>query len=130
MIVGAGNIGVDDTQYVDGDIVREGTPQQGGEYRGGRGGAGNTVAAPPGSVGQPTAATQSEDVVPEPAMRGQEGYENYHTGRGGQGNIHRDEFGGHSHAQPTGKHESLLDKAKHAIGLDKKDKEGEPKPST
>lgn len=60
-------------------------------------------------------------------MRSAEGYENFHTGRGGQGNVHRAEFGGHSNAQPDHKtsehkHESILDKAKHAVGLDKKEK--------
>lgn len=101
--------------------MREGAPQ-GGEYRGGRGGAGNIAH----NAGQP--APKSEDVIPEPAMRTGEGHENFHTGRGGEGNVHRDRFGGHSHAQHEGKpHESLIDKAKHAIGLDKKDKESEPK---
>lgn len=105
--------------------MHEGVPQASGEYRGGRGGAGNMAAINPGNV-TAAAAAKGEDVIPEPAMRTGEGYENYHTGRGGQGNIHRDEFGGHSHAQQDGKHESLLDKAKHAIGLDKKDKEAKP----
>lgn len=100
--------------------------QEGQEYLGGRGGAGNfaagTGAKPAGGAAAPT----SEDVIPEPAFRSAEGYENFHTGRGGQGNVHRAEFGGHSNAQSEHKgehkHENILDKAKHAIGLDKKDK--------
>ncbi|QIW96402.1 hypothetical protein AMS68_001920 [Peltaster fructicola] len=125
---GAGNIGADTNTYVDGDIVREGTPQEGGEYRGGRGGAGNTAhsTAPKPVSSSGTPLPTSEDVIPEPAFRSAEGYDNFHTGRGGQGNVHRAEFGGHSNAQlkHEGEHkpEGILEKAKHAIGLDKKDK--------
>ena len=64
----------------------------------------------------------SDDVIPEPAMKAGEQYADFHTGRGGEGNVHRDKYGGHSKAQ-DGKKEGLLDKAKHAIGLDKKKEE-------
>lgn len=102
--------------------MREGTPQEGGDYRGGRGGAGNTAVhhAAPGATTQ--TAPRSDDVVPEPAFRTAEGHDNFHTGRGGEGNVHRKEFGGHS--QAAGEHkEGILEKAKHAIGLDKKNKD-------
>ncbi|KAF2716713.1 hypothetical protein K431DRAFT_307555 [Polychaeton citri CBS 116435] len=126
---GAGNIGEDTATYVDGDIIREGTPQPGGST--GRGGAGNIAPSPrlspaPGS-GNVSASNspslgpvhQTEDVVPESATRqpGEE-YGNFHTGRGGAGNEHRERYGGHSHSHEK-KGEGLLEKAKHAIGLDK-----------
>jgi len=77
----------------------------------------------------------SADEIPETAMREQTpGYENYHTGRGGGGNIHKDKYGGHTskreqeEAEAKEKHEKaekakgggFIEKAKHAIGLDKK----------
>ena len=68
----------------------------------------------------------SAEAIPEPAMKAGEQYPDYHTGRGGGGNVHRDKYGGHSKPQHE-KHEGgFLDKAKHAMGLDKK-KEGESK---
>lgn len=76
--------------------------------------------------------------MPESATRvpGQE-YDNYHTGRGGEGNVHREKFGGHSHApkehghhgHKEGEGQSLVDKVKHAVGMDHK-KEKTPEPST
>jgi hypothetical protein len=71
----------------------------------------------------------SADQIPELAMKEPHaGQEDFHTGRGGQGNVHKDKYGGHSskHEQDAAdgpKKESLLEKAKHAMGLDKK-KEG------
>ena len=67
----------------------------------------------------------SEDAVPETATRSAEGYENFHTGRGGGGNIHKDKYGGHSSLREQqdadgAPKESLLDKVKGAIGLDHK----------
>lgn len=71
--------------------------------------------------------------VPESATRveGAQGYENYHTGRAGAGNVHKDKHGGHSGPQ-TPEHGAVkeghqkdggfLEKVKHAIGLDKKEK--------
>lgn len=58
------------------------------------------------------------DVVPETAMRPAKAeYENFHTGRGGGGNVHRDHPEGHEH-------EGLKEKAKHLFGGAGK-KEGE-----
>ncbi|KAK0269212.1 hypothetical protein LTR35_014920 [Friedmanniomyces endolithicus] len=123
---GAGNIGQDpSTTYIDGSITREGPlgeSSRGGDYSAGRGGAGNIVDPPHsvrGSSSSPAPpAMRSEDVVPETAMRSAEGYENYHTGRGGQGNVHRDAFGGHSGpGRKEGKGEGgLLEKAKAVFG--------------
>ncbi|EMC95163.1 hypothetical protein BAUCODRAFT_35155 [Baudoinia panamericana UAMH 10762] len=127
---GAGNIGQDpNTVYVDGDIVREGV--EGETSRSsepvGRGGAGNVLHSP--RTGTPAAGINpsvppSKDFIPETATRTAEGHENFHTGRGGQGNVHKDKYGGHSTPQPgqQGHHEDILGKAKHALGFDK----GEP----
>ncbi|KAK3669842.1 hypothetical protein LTR78_010300 [Recurvomyces mirabilis] len=114
---GAGNIGEDTTQYVDGGITREGVLGESsrGEYSAGRGGAGNMIESP--RTGTPVA--HSQDVVTEPSMRTAEGHENFHTGRGGGGNVHKDKYGGHSHAQ-GGEQSNIVDKAKHALGMDKK----------
>lgn len=42
--------------------------------------------------------------MPEPALRAPGAdYANYHTGRGGEGNVHREKYDGHSgprHGQP------------------------------
>lgn len=56
-----------------------------------------------------------------------ENYADYHTGRGGGGNVHREKYGGHSKPQPgqEGHKEGLMEKAKHAMGLDKGKKEAE-----
>jgi hypothetical protein len=124
---GAGNIGPDDHVYVAGDITREGAPgsSTSKEYSAGRGGAGNMIPA--------TESTASKDAIPESATRpeGEKGYENYHTGRAGAGNVHKEKYGGHSNPQ-TPEHKavkeghqkdgSLVDKVKHAIGLDHKEK--------
>src|ERR1700761_8833758 len=126
---GAGNIGHDDTVYVDWDIVREGvvgepTHTGGGQYSAGRGGAGNMVPttqlANEGKIGE-----ESHDAIPEPAMRSGEGYENYHTGRGGEGNVHRDKYGGHSKPQKEHKEGGFVDTVKHAFGGGHHKKEGE-----
>merc|ERR1712098_276692 len=63
---GAGNIGPDSTQYVDGEIVREGVVGEHGDgaFSTGRGGAAN--------IGSPGMEDQT-----------------FHTGRGGGGNIHK-----------------------------------------
>ncbi|KAH9815688.1 Protein of unknown function (DUF3602) [Teratosphaeria destructans] len=118
---GAGNIGEDTSTYVDGAIVREGYAHESHrpEYSAGRGGAGNMVEPPRHA----SPAPRSEDVVPEPAMRSGEGYENYHTGRGGQGNVHKEKYGGHSSSgeqqREHHKGEDLVEKVKHVVGLDK-----------
>lgn len=68
---------------------------------------------------------QEDDYVPETAFRTGEGHENFHTGRGGQGNIHKEKYGGHSNSA-LGK-ESIGDKVKHLFGKGKpKEEEGEP----
>jgi len=110
---GAGNVGADPTQYVDAGIVREGvqgiSPE--GEYSSGRGGAGNMVNSP--RIGATDDGRRSsQDIVPEANLVPHEGHENFHTGRGGGGNVHKDKYGGHSH-DPT--KQSLLDKAKELI---------------
>ena len=62
------------------------------------------------------------------------GYENFHTGRGGGGNVHKDKYGGHTSQREqdeelkrreadTGekaKGGGFMEKAKHAMGMDKK----------
>lgn len=76
--------------------MREGT--EGEATSAGRGGAGNIV---PSRGNTPTPGQKSEEVAPEPAMKtvgagkDGEGYEDFHTGRGGQGNVHKDKYGGH-----------------------------------
>lgn len=81
--------------------------------------------------GTPTAQqqTKSSDFVPETATRERTPeYDNFHTGRGGQGNIHKDKYGGHSKPQDPEQRESLVEKAKHVIGLDKHEKKAEGSP--
>jgi len=87
---GTGNIGPDETEYVDGEIVRTGDPTTaGGAYSAGRGGAGN-IGAP---QQEPVRPSMDEDVVPSAArVQGHEG-EPYHSGRGGEGNAHLAEGG-------------------------------------
>lgn len=76
-----------------------------------------------------TETTASKDAIPESATRpeGEKGYENFHTGRAGAGNVHKEKYGGHSSPQ-TPEHKavkeghqkdgSFVDKVKHAVGLD------------
>jgi len=122
---GQGNIGRDTTTYTDGTIIREGVAGESvdGEYSSGRGGAGNMVNSP---RTQPE-RRGSQDVIPDANLISAEGHENYHTGRGGGGNVHKDKYGGHSHDPNK---ESILDKAKHKVDelLHKKPKEGSPAP--
>jgi len=60
-------------------------------------------------------------------MRSAEGYENFHTGRGGQGNIHKDKYGGHSSSreESRGRGEGIVEKMKHVVGMDKDKKDSE-----
>lgn len=55
-----------------------------------RGGAGNidspSLAPRKASIAAPAG---DADVIPEPALK-RGGYENFHTGRGGEGNVHKD----------------------------------------
>ncbi|KAL8922989.1 MAG: hypothetical protein Q9172_003321 [Xanthocarpia lactea] len=99
--------------YVDGSIVREGPigDQGDGPYSSGRGGAGN-IESPhvkPTNIGNQKGDT---DVVPETALREPgAGYENYHTGRGGAANVHKEK-----HEESGEKeHGGLVDKIKHKI---------------
>lgn len=80
---GTGNIGPDDTQYVDGGIHREGDPAtQGVPYSTGRGGASN-IASPKAEVAK---TINDDDIIPEVTkVTTKEGP--YHGGRGGEGNV-------------------------------------------
>ncbi|KAG9246668.1 hypothetical protein BJ878DRAFT_533067 [Calycina marina] len=103
---GAGNIGVDPTEYGDGEIVRQGVPGDHGDgaFSVGRGGAANI-----GSPGLPATQRKDEVVVPEQALRPSTEDQTYHSGRGGEGNIH--------HPGDTGvkKQEGLADKLKNKL---------------
>ncbi|OJJ48599.1 hypothetical protein ASPZODRAFT_1631647 [Penicilliopsis zonata CBS 506.65] len=112
---GHGNIGADATQYVDGEIVREGQygDQGDGAYSAGRGGAGN-IGSP--HVRPSSRAPHDSEIIPELAIRdSMDG--DYHTGRGGQGNVHLDE----EHRKDKEKrksgavHEGLADKLKNKL---------------
>jgi len=95
-----------------------------------RGGAGN-IASP--QLKPQMGKSEAHDVIPEVDVR--DGHEKFHTGvsrpkkqgiyrcwlkanalqRGGQGNVHKEKYGGHSHDQSK---KSVLDKAKEALHLD------------
>ncbi|KAI5798846.1 hypothetical protein EDC01DRAFT_628701 [Geopyxis carbonaria] len=81
---GQGNIGPDETSYVDGEILRQGDPAStGGAYSSGRGGAGNI-----GSPQQmPVDRGNDDDIVPEAANVPRHEDQAYHSGRGGEGNV-------------------------------------------
>ncbi|RAL66844.1 hypothetical protein DID88_007627 [Monilinia fructigena] len=63
---GAGNIGADSTQYVDGEIVRQGPAGDHGDgaFSVGRGGAANI-----GSPGLPATKRSDADSIPDVALR-------------------------------------------------------------
>ncbi|KAI9790195.1 MAG: hypothetical protein M1835_001152 [Candelina submexicana] len=109
---GQGNIAPDSNTYADGAIVREG-PVSGldndGPITTGRGGAGNI-----GSPRQKPTERFDEEIVPETAMRDNgPGYENFHVGRGGEGNIHREKD---SHTEGhNAHHKGLGEKIKDAV---------------
>ncbi|CZT19230.1 uncharacterized protein RCC_05076 [Ramularia collo-cygni] len=119
---GAGNIGPDDNVYVAGDITREGIhgSSNAKEYSNGRGGAGNIIPA--------TEKGASIDAVPESATRheGSMGYDKFHTGRSGAGNVYKEKYGGHSNPQTPEqkpvKEGGIVEKVKHVMGLDKREK--------
>ncbi|KAF4988663.1 hypothetical protein FGRMN_9630 [Fusarium graminum] len=81
---GAGNFKHDDTEYVDGEVVRTGAVGSHGDgaYSSGRGGAGNIA-----DVGTPATDRKDQDIVPEIAVRPSQDGRDYHTGRGGAGNA-------------------------------------------
>ena len=78
-------------------------------------------------------ALTSPKIVPETATREDRtgDYANFHTGRGGQGNIHKDKYGGHSTKKeqddadrrntgtPEGHKEGVGAKVKSALGMNK-----------
>ncbi|KAI9720057.1 MAG: hypothetical protein M1812_003184 [Candelaria pacifica] len=112
IIVGQGNINPDSNVYADGEIVREG-PVSGHADEGpvvtGRGGAGNI-----GSPRQKPTERNDQEIIPETAIRDNgPGYENYHVGRGGEGNVHKDKT---SHSEGhNGHHKGLGEKIKDAV---------------
>ncbi|KAI0873016.1 hypothetical protein GGS24DRAFT_502203 [Hypoxylon argillaceum] len=114
---GAGNINPDDTQYVDGEIVRQGDVGTHGDgaYSTGRGGAANI-----GDKEAPAIARADKEVVPAEAMRASlDG--DFHTGRGGAANVvHTPEPAkgeAAAAAAPAAKppNQGLADKLKHKI---------------
>ncbi|MCJ1298468.1 hypothetical protein MMC08_001258 [Hypocenomyce scalaris] len=107
---GAANIRPDPTPYADGEIVREGPvgDQGDGAFSTGRGGTAN-IGSP--HVKPTLKAPGDEDIVPETAIKPGEAYENYHTGRGGEGNIHKEH-----RSDDVG----LADKLKAKMGMGKK----------
>ncbi|KAI9821429.1 MAG: hypothetical protein M1826_000665 [Phylliscum demangeonii] len=116
---GQGNIGADSTPYTDGEIIREGvsTPGVDGAYSTGfiltvqqRGGSGNIASA-----GMKATYRNSEEVVPEAAMHPSMEDQNYHVGRGGDGNAHLAKA-----EPPRMMHEGLADKLKNMIFRSKK----------
>ncbi|KAF2468056.1 uncharacterized protein BDR25DRAFT_305092 [Lindgomyces ingoldianus] len=119
---GAGNIGPDTTAYTDGGIIREGVQGESadGAYSTGRGGTGN-IGMSPRLNPQEGIPRRSQDIIPETALR--EHQENFHTGRGGEGNIHKDKYGGHSHSPDR---KGVVDKVKHVLHLDKDKKPASP----
>ncbi|EGR47637.1 hypothetical protein MKX07_001791 [Trichoderma sp. CBMAI-0711] len=95
---GAGNIDVDDTKYVDGEVVRTGIMGSHGDgaFSAGRGGAGNIA-----DVGTTSKHRNDTDVVPEAAVRVSQDGQGYHTGRGGAGNEHRVDEPAHAKPRPV-----------------------------
>jgi len=101
---GTGNIGPDDTKYVDGGIHRESDPASAGlPYSTGRGGASN-IASP---KSEPVKTGSDGDIVPEAAkVLSRDGP--YHGGRGGEGNVVEPE-------QPKKKGKGLADRIKEKL---------------
>ncbi|KAJ5153346.1 uncharacterized protein N7482_009824 [Penicillium canariense] len=113
---GQGNIGHSSMEYVDGEIVREGVygDQGDGAYSAGRGGVGN-IGSP--RVRPSTKVPHDTDMIPELAVRNSTD-ENFHVGRGGQGNVHLDEAARKEKEEKKAKglmHEGLADKLKHKL---------------
>jgi len=58
---------------------------------------------------------RSEDIIPETAMRAPgPQYDNFHTGRGGGGNVYKEKYGGHSGPQ-DGEGEGALGRIKEKV---------------
>lgn len=120
---GAANIGADDTPYTDGGIVREGYEgdQGDGAFSTGvsrtsrdrvdplrgkqRGGAANI-----GAPGVASGKAADQDIIPETAIR-ENRHEVFHTGRGGEGNLHHP-LSGTEHEKHNHKHEKEKEKEK------------------
>ncbi|KAI0428965.1 hypothetical protein F5Y09DRAFT_343174 [Xylaria sp. FL1042] len=108
---GAGNINPDNTEYVDGEIVRQGDVGTHGDgaYSTGRGGAANIA-----DKEAPAAPRADHEVVPAAAVRPSiDG--DFHTGRGGAANVvhvPKDENGAAAKPPPN---QGLADKLKHKI---------------
>ncbi|KAI0505112.1 hypothetical protein F5B22DRAFT_537161 [Xylaria bambusicola] len=115
---GAGNINPDDTEYVDGEIVRQGDVGTHGDgaYSTGRGGSANIA-----DKDTPVAPRADKDVVPVEALRPSVDGE-FHTGRGGAANVvHAPEDDGNDAAVKHPPNQGLADKLKHKIfGMFKK----------
>ncbi|KAI1428143.1 hypothetical protein F5Y12DRAFT_711458 [Xylaria sp. FL1777] len=109
---GAGNINPDSTEYVDGEIVRQGDigTHGDGAYSTGRGGAANIA-----DKETPAAPRTDKDVVPAEAIRPSlDG--DFHTGRGGAANVvHAPEKDGAAAASKPPPNQGLADKLKHKI---------------
>lgn len=117
---GAGNIGHDTNTYTDGGIVREGGDEA-GFHSTGRGGAGNLGKSP--LLGPQDSGRRSTDIIPETALR--QPQENFHTGRGGGGNVYKEKYGGHSHAPSDGSNSGgVKEKVKALFGGKDGKKEG------
>ncbi|KAF5632949.1 uncharacterized protein FTJAE_7369 [Fusarium tjaetaba] len=96
---GAGNFKPDDTEYVDGEVVRTGVVGSHGDgaYSSGRGGksllalqVANTTSSGAGNIadiGTPATERKDVDIIPETAVRPSQDGRDYHTGRGGAGNA-------------------------------------------
>lgn len=110
---GIGNIRPDSTPYTDGEIVREGPLGEttDGAFSTGRGGQGNIGAPHLKSTGR----TDSQEVVPESAMRPSTEDRDYHTGRGGGGNVYHAQHPEKETEKDKGKDASLADKLKEKI---------------
>ncbi|KAK0729005.1 hypothetical protein B0T21DRAFT_385130 [Apiosordaria backusii] len=116
---GAGNINPDDTKYVDGEVVRVGPEGSHGDgaFSTGRGGAAN-IADP----GKKQTVRADKDLIPEAAIRPSQDTD-YHTGRGGAGNEHKDPSKEHAKKVVNGETNpvGLADRLKHKIlGIFKK----------
>ncbi|KAI1499198.1 hypothetical protein F5X99DRAFT_411365 [Biscogniauxia marginata] len=108
---GAGNINPDDTQYTDGEIVRQGPegPHGDGAFSTGRGGAANIA-----DVDKPPTVRVDKDVVPEAAVRHSQDTD-HHVGRGGAANVHLAPESQKQKEQQKKPNQGLADKLKHKI---------------
>ncbi|KAL8919175.1 MAG: hypothetical protein Q9208_006935 [Pyrenodesmia sp. 3 TL-2023] len=105
---GAGNITPDPTPC----IVREGPigDQGDGPYSAGRGGAGN-IESPRVKPSNPGGKPGDTDIIPETALREPgASYENYHVGRGGGGNVHKEK-----HTEEKSEHGGIGEKLKNKL---------------